>query len=137
MRRPFSGWSRNRTGLSASSTEVIPFCCKSCGCEGVMRVIATYSVMVALMAAAMAATMSAGARDQEPAALTVRLYNAAGISAPELVASRRAPEPILQDTGLHVTFRQCGRPVIPEYGADACAESLTPSEVVVRVIDAP
>ena len=34
-------------------------------------------------------------------------------------------------------FRHCGPAVVPDRAADACHESLTPSEVVVRVINAP
>ena len=70
-------------------------------------------------------------------ALAVRVYNASGVPAPELLAARRAFESVYRDTGLDVTFRQCGRPVSPEDPVDPCGESLKPREVVVRVIDAP
>ena len=67
-----------------------------------------------------------------PATLTVRLYNTAGISAPELLAARRAAERLLDDAGMIAIFRQCGLP-----SSDTCSEPLKPSEVVVRLIDAP
>ena len=68
------------------------------------------------------------------ASLTVRLYNTSGIPAPELAAASRTAESILRDTGLNVTFRHCGGAVSP---ADACEDRLAPSEVVVRIINAP
>jgi hypothetical protein len=95
-------------------------------------------VAVVLLAISTVAIASIGAGTPEPhVALTVRVYDAAGIPAEELVSARHAAEAILADTGMDVTFRHCGRPVIAEYGDDACAESLKPAEVVVRVIDAP
>jgi len=72
-----------------------------------------------------------------PATLTVRLYNTAGIPDVELQASRRTAELILRDTGLDVTFRQCVSRVPSVAPVDSCAEPLRPTEVVVRVIDAP
>jgi hypothetical protein len=71
------------------------------------------------------------------ATLTVRLYNTAGVADPELQAARRAAELILRDTGLAVVFRQCASRVAATAPVDACSESLAPTEVVVRVIDAP
>jgi len=70
-------------------------------------------------------------------ALTIRLYNTSGIPAATLMAARRAAESILGDTGLTVIVRHCGRPVTPEDTADACDTPLKPSELVVRIIDAP
>jgi hypothetical protein len=61
------------------------------------------------------------------ATLIVRLYNTAGIPAPELVSARDTAAAILADTGLNVVFRHCG----------TCDESLQPGEVVVRIINAP
>ena len=98
-----------------------------------MRAIATYAMGMVLGGMVMAAV--AGAKS--PAILTVRLYNTAAISAPELLAARRAAESILSDTGLRILFRHCGRPVSPHDAIDRCHESLKPSEVVVRVINAP
>jgi hypothetical protein len=72
-----------------------------------------------------------------PPGLTVRLYNSSGIPTAELLAGRRAAESILRETGLGVQFRHCGRAVLPDAAADPCQESLQPSEVVVRVIQAP
>lgn len=96
-----------------------------------MRAIAMYAVFSMLMA------LSAGVGAESPVTLTVRLYNTSGIPAPELVAARRAAESILRDIGLDVAFRHCGRPVSPEDPIDPCDDSLKPSEVVVRAIDAP
>jgi hypothetical protein len=71
------------------------------------------------------------------ATLTVRLYNTSGVPTPQLLAARRAAESILRDTGMKVTFRHCGRLVISADPVDPCDDSLKPSEVVVRVLDAP
>ena len=101
-----------------------------------MRAIATVTTVVAMAAAVLTMRAHAEGR-QDGATLTIRLYNASGIPAPELVSARRVAETILQDTGLNVAFRHCGRPVIPGYRADPCGQSLSPSEVVVRVIGAP
>ena len=70
-------------------------------------------------------------------ALTIRLYNTSGIPAATLMAARRATESILSDTGLTVIVRHCGRPVAPEETANACDTPLKPSELVVRINDAP
>jgi hypothetical protein len=98
-----------------------------------MRAVATCAVVAGLMAM----TPSAGVRADSPVALTVRVYNTSGIPAPELVAARHVAESILGDVGLNVVFRHCGRRVSPEAPLDSCNESLRPSEVVVRVINAP
>lgn len=77
------------------------------------------------------------ARAESPLVLTVRVYNAAGVASSELLAARRAAEPILADTGLAVTFRLCGTKAATGGVVDACDDALKPSEVVVRLIDAP
>jgi len=89
---------------------------------------------VALMAATVAVVRVAA---ESPVGLTIRLYNAAGISADELLSARREAGPILRDTGMDVTFRLCGRIEAPGDPGDPCDDSLKPSEVVVRIIDAP
>jgi hypothetical protein len=92
-----------------------------------------YAVIGALVVMAMGVRASA----ELPVALTVRLYNASGIPAAELLAARRAVESTFRDTGLDLIVRHCGRPVSPEDPADPCSEPLKPLDVVVRVIDAP
>jgi hypothetical protein len=72
-----------------------------------------------------------------PVTLTVRLYNTAGIADQELQAARGAAELILRDSGLDVVFRQCASRVSSTARVDSCSEPLAPTEVVVRVIDAP
>ena len=96
-----------------------------------MRAVVTWAVMAAL--AAIAVRVSAHSSET----LTVRLYNTSGIPKPQLVAGRRAAESILRDTGLDVNFRQCRRLVSSEDPVDPCDDLLKPSELVVRVIDAP
>jgi len=108
---------------------------------------ATFAVIAGLMAM----TPSAHVRAESPVALTVRLYNTAGIPTAELVAARAAAESILRDISPDVVFRHCVRPVspdahpdwrtialsAPDAQIDPCDESLKPSEVVVRVLNAP
>jgi hypothetical protein len=89
---------------------------------------------VALVLGVMA--MAAAMRAESLPTLIVRLYNTAGIPAPELLVARRTAEQILRDTDLNVLFRHCGRPV-PGEPVDRCEESLKPFEVVVRVMHAP
>ena len=72
-----------------------------------------------------------------PLALTIRFYNTSGIPSENLRAARLATESILRDTGLEVVVRHCGRRVAPGESVDACDEPLKPSELVVRIIDAP
>ena len=98
-----------------------------------MRAIAIYAGITVLMGM----TLSIGVGAEPPAALTVRLYNTSGIPTPELLAARGAADSILRDTGLNVVFRHCRRPVLPQDPVDLCDEPLKPSEVVVRVINAP
>ena len=98
-----------------------------------MKTIAMYAVMAVLVAIAPAVGVGA----ESPVTLTVRLYNTSGIPTPELVAARRAAESILRDTGLDVRFRQCGRLASPGDPVDRCDDPLKPTEVVVRVIEAP
>lgn len=69
--------------------------------------------------------------------LTVRLYNTAGVSGPELISARDTATSILGDGGLDMVVRHCGRTISTETPPDACSESLKSTEVVVRVIDAP
>jgi hypothetical protein len=98
-----------------------------------MRAIVKWSAVAVLLATTM--TVRVGA--ESSVTLTVRLYNTSGIPAPQLSAARRAADSILRDTGLDVRFRLCGRRASPEGPVDPCDESLKPSEVIVRVIDAP
>lgn len=74
---------------------------------------------------------------QEPSPLTVRAYNTARIPQAELSVARITAIEILRDTGLAVTFRQCGRGGSADGPIDACDETLKSFEVVVRIIDAP
>ena len=96
-----------------------------------MRAIAACAVL-GLVAMIVAVSVDAAS----PATLTVRLYNSSGVATPELLAARRSAEIILRGTGLNVIVRQCGRHS-PADGTAPCDEPLTPSEVVVRVINAP
>ena len=95
-----------------------------------MKAIASY--VVTAVVAAMAMGVHAGAEPR--VALTVRLYNTAGISAQELLSARDAMESTFQDSGLDLIVRQCGRGT---GSIDPCSESLKPLEMVVRIIDAP
>jgi len=95
-----------------------------------MKAIARY--VVTAVVAAMAMGVHAGAEPR--VALTVRLYNTAGISAQELLSARDAMESTFQDSGLDLIVRQCGRGT---GSIDPCSESLKPLEMVVRIIDAP
>ena len=96
-----------------------------------MKLFATAAATVVLMAFA---TVHA---DRPPqATLTVRLYNTAGIPANRLLAARGSAAAILEDTGVSVAFRHCGT-ALSGTPADACDEPLQPTEVVVRLIDAP
>ncbi len=98
-----------------------------------MKAIAKYVVMGALVGVAIGVRVSAEPR----VALTVRVYNTSDISAPELLAARRAIDATFQDTGLDLIVRHCGRPVLPQDSVDPCSESLKPLEMVVRIINAP
>ena len=110
-----------------AQTTVIRFCTKE------MKAIALCAVTGALLATAMGVAASA----EPPAALTVRLYNASGIAAPELVAARHAIDATFEDTGLDLIVRHCGPPLSPGGQPDLCGERLKPFEVVVRIIEAP
>jgi hypothetical protein len=81
-------------------------------------------------------TGSARVRADAAVTLTVRLYDASGVPAPQLAAARRAAERLLRDTGMDVVFRQCG-PAAADTPAAPCGEPLQPSEVVVRLVNAP
>lgn len=97
-----------------------------------MRVIATFAIVVLT---ALTTAIRAGAVTH--VTLTVRLYNTAHVPVPELVAARETATGILADGGLDVRVRHCGSSISPVIPADPCAEPLQPTEVVVRVIDAP
>jgi hypothetical protein len=98
-----------------------------------MQATATFAVTAGLIAV----MLSAGARAESPVALTVRLYNTAGVPDTTLVAARRAAESILRDIWPAVAFRYCGPRVALEHLLDPCDDSLKRSEVVVRFINAP
>ena len=83
--------------------------------------------------AAMAAGVNAGAEPMP--AFSVRLYNGAGVSTPDLLAARRAIESAFEGSGVDLIVRQCGR--VSQTSADSCDEPLKPLEMVVRIIDAP
>lgn len=76
-------------------------------------------------------------RAESPVELTVRIYNSAHLPTEEVRAARRIAEPILRDTGMAVTFRSCGARDAAGLVTDDCADRLKPSEVVVRIINAP
>jgi hypothetical protein len=98
-----------------------------------MKVVARSVLM--LLATVGTLTIPAGAAT--PVSLTIRLYNSSGVTSDEMQSARKAAEGILRETGLNVAFRHCGRSPAPSQDVDACAEPLTPSEVVVRIIKAP
>ena len=91
--------------------------------------------LVTMVLAVTALTVRAGADAR--VALTVRLYNTSGIPTPEMIAARGAAGSILRDSGLNPVFRHCGHHISREDAIDPCDEPLKPSEVVVRVINAP
>jgi hypothetical protein len=72
-----------------------------------------------------------GVAAESPVTLTVRLYNTSGVPADELALARSTADSTLRDTGLDVMFRAC------DSATDSCDRPLAPSEVVVRIIDAP
>ena len=82
-------------------------------------------------------TFSRLADAQSTAPLIVRLYNTAQLPAPDFIAARDEADQILRGAGLQVIFRNCGRSAAAGGAIDACSETLKPSEVVVRMIDAP
>jgi hypothetical protein len=93
-------------------------------------------VMTAVVAAVLA--VAAPARAESPFALTVRVYDAAGLGVHQINAALQEAAPILRDTGIEVTFRRCGVAVAATNGpVDRCDDTLKPHEVVVRIIDAP
>jgi hypothetical protein len=96
-----------------------------------MAALSTYLVTAVLVATMV---VHLGAR---AAALTVRLYNTAGIPAHDLAAARQAAESILRDAGLTVSVRHCRQQSSPGAAVTPCDGPLTLSEVVVRVIKAP
>jgi len=102
------------------------------------------SITSCVMTIAVLAGMTLGVRaaaapavQATPIALTIRFYNTAGIPSQNLQAARLATESILRDTGLDVVVRYCARSVAPGEPVDTCNEPLKPSELVVRIIDAP
>ena len=97
-----------------------------------MNAISRCAVTAALVAVACGLRVHA----EPQAALTVRLYNTSGISAPELLAARRAIESTFQDTGLAFD-RPAVRASCQQDSVDSCSESLKPLEMVVRIINAP
>lgn len=101
-------------------------------CTPVMR-----SAPTCVMTAAAIATMLSVGAGADASALTVRLYDAAGLSARDLTPASRTAESILREPGLNVTIRHCGRKPSPDAPIDACDTPLKPDEVVVRVIEAP
>src|SRR5436190_16265378 len=97
-----------------------------------IRATAIFTVLILI---ACLTTMASATNAGSSFTLTVRLYNTAHIPAATLVAARRTAEAMFRDTGLNVIFRVCGRQSSLD-PVDPCSESLTPSEFVVRVIDA-
>ena len=91
-----------------------------------------------LVGFALAATTGSSLVDaQSTAPLIVRLYNTAQLPPSDIVAARDEAEVILRGAGLQAIFRGCGRGAAADGVIDACSETLEPSEVVVRIIDAP
>jgi hypothetical protein len=95
------------------------------------RVIAMFAITAML-----GLTGAPPARADAPVTLTVRLYNAAGVTAADLLTARYAAALLLRDAGVDVVFRQCGQPSASLPTAP-CEEPLRTSEVVVRLINAP
>jgi hypothetical protein len=96
-----------------------------------MNAISKCAAAAVLVAMAMGVRISAEPR----VAVTVRLYNASGIPATELVAARDAIESTFEDSGLDLIIRPCGRGM--QSSIDSCSEPLKPLEMVVRIINAP
>ena len=95
-----------------------------------MNPISRSAIIGAIVAMAIGAPVSGEPR----VALTVRLYNSAGIPAQGFLAASRAIESTFQDTGVKLIVRHCGT---VDNSIDPCGESLKPLEIVVRIIDAP
>jgi len=93
--------------------------------------------MFAVIALVTATTTAMRAGGVSHVNLTVRLYNTAGIPVPELISARDTATSILGDGGLDMVVRHCGRAGSTAAPPDSCSETLRPTEVVVRVIDAP
>jgi hypothetical protein len=74
---------------------------------------------------------------QSPTSLTVRLYNLAGLSPDDVVRAQLAAESILRNAGMDVTTRRCGGSATAGTPLDDCSDRITPSDVIVRIIDAP
>jgi hypothetical protein len=103
-----------------------------------MKAIACSAMAIAVLAGMTLGVRAAAAPAVgTPLALTIRFYNTSRIPSQDLKAARLATESILRDTGLAVVIRHCGRSGAAGEPADACDEPLKPSELVVRIIDAP
>jgi hypothetical protein len=74
---------------------------------------------------------------QSSTTLTVRLYNLAGLSSDDIARAQLAAEPILRSAGLDVTMRRCGGLATAGTPLDDCSDRITPTDVIVRIIDAP
>ncbi len=85
----------------------------------------------------MLACLTTTASGAQAGTITVRLYNSAQVPALKIVAARRTAEAMFRGTGLNVIFRPCGRLSSLADPIDSCSEPLQPSDLVVRVIDAP
>jgi hypothetical protein len=79
----------------------------------------------------------AGVSAQSSTTVTVRLYNLAGVSADDIARAQLAAEPILRNAGLDVIMRRCGGLATPGAPLDDCSDRITPTDVIVRIIDAP
>ena len=98
-----------------------------------MRALATFALIALVVAPSMPLHAGGIAR----VTLTIRLYNTAGVPAPELASARDTARSILGDSGVDVSARHCGRAITGIVPVDPCSEPLKPAEVVVRIIDAP
>ena len=94
--------------------------------------------MFALAVAAIAAFAGAAAGAQDaPRALTVRLYNASGIPAAEMLAAQRAVTSIFEGTGVNVMLRPCGRQRPAALPSTPAASRSDPRNWSSRVMNAP
>ena len=91
--------------------------------------------MVLVVGALAMSRMSVLAGAAEPRGIIVRVYDYFGVSPPDVARARSTSERILLTAGVRTTWRNCG-PIVHAPPAP-CDLPLTPTQFVVRVLQAP
>jgi hypothetical protein len=99
------------------------------------QVILARFLRVSVFIAGIWAALPLQAEERPAPELTIRMYNAFGVSSKDILAAQETAGRILQTAGVRANWRECWRDAgIARGGMRVCADTLHATEVIVRIV---